>query len=84
MSTPALSELLEPEHRVADSAGSWVWFLTSDELAATRARIAKVNARAERKGLTGRVDVAAVPATRLLIAIPAFAEMTLIAPVDNC
>lgn len=76
MSTPALSELLEPEHHVADSAGSWVWFLTSDELAATRARIAKVNARAERKGLTGRVDVAAVPATRSYAPAPGAPQVT--------
>jgi len=43
---------------------AYVWFLNSEELAATRAKIAKLQQRAERKGFTGLVDVAAVPATR--------------------
>ncbi|WP_232546980.1 hypothetical protein [Propioniciclava soli] len=40
------------------------WFLNAEELAATRAKIAKLQQRAERKGFTGTIDVAAVPATR--------------------
>lgn len=40
------------------------WFLNAEELAATRAKIAKLQQRARRKGFTGAIDVAAVPATR--------------------
>ena len=40
------------------------WFLNSEELAATRAKVAKLQHRAVRKGFTGRIDLAAVPATR--------------------
>lgn len=40
------------------------WFLNSEELAATRAKVAKLQQRAVRKGFTGRVEVAAVPASR--------------------
>jgi len=40
------------------------WFLTSEELAATRAKVAKLQQRAERKGFSGTIDVSAVPATR--------------------
>ena len=40
------------------------WFLNADELAATRAKIAKLQQRSTRKGFTGLIDVAAVPATR--------------------
>ncbi len=40
------------------------WFLNAEELAATRAKVAKLQQRAERKGFTGAIDVAAVPATR--------------------
>ncbi len=40
------------------------WFLNAEELAATRAKIAKLQQRAARKGFTGLVDVTAVPATR--------------------
>lgn len=74
MSTPAPSQL--PEHDVVDPANPRVWFLTSDELAATRARIAKVNARAQRKGLTGRVEVAATPATRSHAPAPGAPQVT--------
>lgn len=41
-----------------------VWFLTGDELAATRAKIAQINTRAIRKGFTGRVELDATPAVR--------------------
>jgi len=40
------------------------WFLSAEELAATRLKIFKLQRRAERKGFTGAIDVAAVPATR--------------------
>lgn len=40
------------------------WFLNAEELAATRAKIAKLQQRAQRKGFTGAIDVTAVPATR--------------------
>jgi len=40
------------------------WFLNAEELAATRAKIAKLQQRAARKGFTGLIDVTAVPATR--------------------
>ena len=40
------------------------WFLNAEELAATRAKIAKLQQRAAKKGFTGAIDVAAVPATR--------------------
>ena len=40
------------------------WFLNAEELAATRAKIAKLQRRAARKGFTGLIDVTAVPATR--------------------
>ena len=41
-----------------------VWFLNSEELAATRAKITKLQQRATRKGFSGLIDVTAVPATR--------------------
>ena len=40
------------------------WFLSSEELAVTRAKVANVQRRAARKGFTGQVDLAATPATR--------------------
>lgn len=40
------------------------WFLNSEELAATRAKVAKLQQRAVRKGFTGRIELAAVPASR--------------------
>ena len=41
-----------------------VWFLTAEELAATQAKVAALRKRAARKGFTGQIDLAAVPATR--------------------
>ena len=40
------------------------WFLNAEELAATRAKIAKLQQRAARKGFSGLIDVTAIPATR--------------------
>ena len=40
------------------------WFLNIEELAATRAKVAKLQQRAVRKGFNGRIELAAVPATR--------------------
>jgi hypothetical protein len=41
-----------------------VWFLSAQELAATRAELATITGRAVRKGFTGSIDLVAVPATR--------------------
>ncbi len=41
-----------------------LWFLNAEELVATRAKVAKLQQRAARKGFSGLIDVAAVPATR--------------------
>jgi hypothetical protein len=41
-----------------------VWFLSAEELAATRAKLATITGRAARKGFTGSIDLVAVPATR--------------------
>lgn len=54
-----------------------VWFLTADELAATRAEVAKLNARAVRKGFTGRVELAATPAVRSHTPAPGALPVTL-------
>lgn len=40
-----------------DHEGHYTWALSSTELAATREKIAKVNARAEKRGFTGRLQV---------------------------
>ena len=40
------------------------WFLSADELAATRTKITKLNQRAAAKGYTGDITVRATPATR--------------------
>lgn len=41
-----------------------VWFLSAEELAATRAKLATIIGRAARKGFTGSIDLVAVAATR--------------------
>ena len=41
-----------------------VWFLDAEELAATRVKLATLQARAVSKGFTGRIELDAVPATR--------------------
>jgi len=46
------------------AVGPRVWFLNADEVAATRAKLASLQARAAKKGFTGQVDLKAVPATR--------------------
>lgn len=40
------------------------YFLSREELAATEAKVAKVNSRAEARGFTGRFDIEAVASTR--------------------
>lgn len=40
------------------------WFLSADELAATRVKIAKLQRRAQAKGFTGTLELVAEPATR--------------------
>lgn len=42
-----------------------VWFLSAEELAATRAKLATITDRARRKGFTGEVLLDAKPATRV-------------------
>ncbi len=41
-----------------------VWFLTGEEVAATRAKLANLQARAIKKGFTGHLELVATPATR--------------------
>ena len=41
-----------------------LWFLSAEELAATRAKLATITGRAARKGFTGSIDLVAAPATR--------------------
>jgi len=41
-----------------------VWFLSAEELAETRARLATITGRAARKGFTGSIALVAVPVTR--------------------
>ena len=43
-------------------AGPRVWFLTAEEVAATRTKLAKLQQRATAKGFTGRIDLTAIPA----------------------
>ena len=52
---------LEPE---PVESRPWVWFLSADDLAATRQKLATIAARAARKGFAGTIDLHAVPATR--------------------
>ena len=42
-----------------------VWFLSGENLAATRAKLDKIQARAVRKGFTGQIGLDATPATRV-------------------
>lgn len=48
----------------SESGQPYKWFLSADELAATRAKLAKLQTRAARKGFTGQVSLDATPATR--------------------
>lgn len=52
------------------------WFLSSDELAATVAKIAKINARAARKGFTGHIEVHSEPDTRSYTPAPGALPVT--------
>ena len=58
----------EPEKRA--------WFLSSDELAATRAKIAKINARATRRGFTGDIEVHSESDTRSYTPAPGAPPVT--------
>lgn len=54
----------------------WVWFLSAEELTATRAKLAKITARAVRKGFAGTIDLNAVPATRSYAPAPGALSVT--------
>jgi len=45
-------------------AASRVWFLTGEEVAATRTKLVTLQHRAAAKGFTGRIDLTVVPAVR--------------------
>lgn len=53
-----------------EEARPWVWFLSAEELTATRVKLAAIASRAARKGFTGTIDLHAVPATRTYAAAP--------------
>jgi hypothetical protein len=53
-----------------------VWFLSADELAATRTKLQALNQRAARKGFTGSIEVSATPATRSHTPGPGAAAVT--------
>lgn len=60
---PAIGALLETaETTEQEETAPRAWSLSPDELTATRAKVAAINARAARKGFTGRYDVHAVRA----------------------
>lgn len=65
----------ETQEEVPGSAMSW--FLSADELAATRAKMAKLSRRAASKGFTGDIQVMAVAATRSHTPAPGAASVTL-------
>ena len=52
------------DDHLPDTGRPHVWFLNADELAATRAKLDKLQARAVRKGFTGQIALAATPGTR--------------------
>ncbi len=54
-----MSRIEDPPAEPAD-AGPPTWCLTPDEFAATRARAAAINARALKRGFTGRIEVAGI------------------------
>ncbi|MCC6497167.1 MAG: hypothetical protein IT193_13020 [Propionibacteriaceae bacterium] len=60
----------------AEPAQPRSWFLTGDELDATRAKIATLNTRARRKGFTGTVELAATAATRSYTPAPGAPAVT--------
>ena len=55
----------------------WVWFLSADDLAATRQKLARIAARAARKGFAGAIDLHAVPATRTHTPAPGAPPVTI-------
>lgn len=59
-----------------NEAQPWVWFLSAAELAATRVKLAKITARAARKGFAGTIDLQAVPATRTYAPAPGALSVT--------
>lgn len=59
-----------------DEARPWVWFLSAAELTATRVKLAKITARAARKGFAGTIDLQAVPATRTYAPAPGALSVT--------
>lgn len=60
-----------------DEVQPWVWFLSAEELTATRAKLAKITARAARKGFAGTIDLNAVPATRTYAPAPGALSVTI-------
>lgn len=60
----------------ADEARPWVWFLSAAELTGTRVKLAKITARAARKGFAGTIDLQAVPATRTYAPAPGALSVT--------
>lgn len=59
-----------------DEARPWVWFLSAAELTATRIKLAKITARAARKGFAGTIDLQAVPSTRTYAPAPGALSVT--------
>lgn len=60
-----------------DEARPWVWFLSADDLAATRQKLATIAARAARKGFAGTIDLHAVSATRTHTPAPGAPPVTI-------
>ena len=54
-----------------------VWFLSADDLAATRQKLATIAARAARKGFVGTIELHAVPATRTHTPAPGAPSVTI-------
>lgn len=65
------------EGQPEEATASRVWFLSADELSATRAKLARILVRAEKKGFTGRVALHAQPATRSHLPAPGAPPITL-------
>lgn len=59
-----------------DESWPWVWFLSAAELTATRIKLAKITARAARKGFAGTIDLQALPATRTYAPAPGALSVT--------
>ncbi len=69
-----------PTAAVGDPAdpgqGEYGWFLTGDELAATRHKLAQISRRATAKGFTGQLDITAEPAARTWTPAPGAPPVT--------